>query len=107
MNERVAPVSGLEEIDPNLEKCFSKPVKRKDWEEPLEFFGVQSLRIGRMLKRLVKRLKVPEALKFVTISFPEPWIFAIISETRRVFVSFLRLHLLQLKIKDFSCFHFR
>ena len=79
-------MSGLQEIDPNLEKCFFKPVKRKDWEEPLEFFGAQSLRIGRMLKRLVKGLKVPEALKFVTISFPESWIFAIIAETRRVFV---------------------
>ena len=44
------------------------------------------MRIGRMLKRLVERLKVPEALKFVTISFPESWIFAIIAETRRVFV---------------------
>ena len=46
INERVAPVPELEEIDPNLEKYFSKPVKRKDWEEPLEFFGSSHWELG-------------------------------------------------------------
>ena len=53
-----------------------------------------------MLERLVRRVKVPKTLKFVTISVPLSWLFAVIAGSRRV--SFRRLHLLELKIKNFS-----
>ena len=61
--------------------------------------GVLSLRIGRMLERLVRGLMAPEVLKLATISFPVSWLFAV--ETRGVWVLFRRLHLLELKIKIF------
>ena len=54
------------------------------------------------MERHVRRLKAPEALKFVTISFPMSWLFAITAETRRVLVLFRGLRLLQVKIKTFG-----
>lgn len=54
------------------------------------------------MERLVRGLKVPEALKFVTVSFPVSWLFAIRAETRRVLISFRKLHLLVFKIKNFG-----
>lgn len=73
-------------------------IKREDWEEFLWFLGAPSLRIGRMLERLVRELKV---LKFVTIFSPMSWLF-VITETRRILVSFRNLHFLELKIKNFG-----
>lgn len=76
------------------------PVKREDWEEPLQFLRTSSLRIGRMLERLVRGLRAPEGLEFVIISLPLSWLFAVIAGSRRV--SFRNLPLLELKIKIFS-----
>ena len=57
--------------------------------------------ICRTLERLVRGLKAPEVFKFVTISFPIFWFFAIITETRFL-VSFRGRHLLEVKTKNFS-----
>lgn len=54
------------------------------------------------VRRTLKSLKAPGALKLVTVFPPMPWIFAIMAETKRVLVWFRGLHFLQLKIKDFS-----
>ena len=35
-------------------------------------------------RKAIRRLNVPETLKFVTISFPMSWFFAIIAEAIRV-----------------------
>lgn len=48
-----------------------------------------------------------EGLVSVTISFPMPWLFALIAETRRVFVSFRELYLLKFTIQNFGSFPFR
>ena len=63
------------------------------------FLRAPPLIIGKVLERLLRELKVPKALKFITISFLMSWLFAIIAETRRVLVS-----LLELKIKNCSGF---
>lgn len=65
----------------------------------LQFLGALSLRTGRRLERLIKGLKVSEAFKFVSISFPMCWLFATIGETKRGLVLFNRLNFLELKIK--------
>lgn len=54
---------------PHLERCFSELKKKENWDERLCFSGVPSLKIGRTLKRLVRQLKEPQALKFVTVTF--------------------------------------
>ena len=46
-------------------------------------------------------------LKFVKIPFPMSWLFAIIAETRRVWIIFSDLHLLNFKMKNFGSFPFR
>ena len=61
------------------------------------------MKIGGMLDRLVGELKVPEALEFVTISSPMPWLFTILAENRRVSVLFRGFYLLEMNIKNFSC----
>ena len=58
------------------------------------------MRIGRTLERLIGGQKLPKVLKFVIISFPIFWLFAIIAETRRILVSFRKLYFLELKIKN-------
>ena len=65
------------------------------------------MRTGRKLERLVRGIMVPEGLGSVTISFPMPWLFALIAETRMVFVSFRELYLLRFKIKNIGSFPFR
>ena len=60
-----------------------------------------------MLERLVRELKVPKALKFITISFSVSWLFVIITKTRRVFTLFRNFHLLELRIKNFVHLPFR
>ena len=54
---------------PRLERCFSELKKKENWDEHLYFSGVPSLKIGRTLKRLVRQLKEPQVLKFVTVTF--------------------------------------
>ena len=56
---------------------------------------------------LVRGLRVPEVLKFVTISFSMSWFSAIIPETRRVLALFRGLQLLELKIKNFGDLPYR
>ena len=56
--------------------------------------------------KLVRGLKAPEVLKFVTMSFPMYWLFAIIAETRNVLFLFWNLCLLQVKIKSFGTLGF-
>lgn len=90
-----------------MEKCLSKPIKREDWEKSLQFLCVLSLRIERVLERLVRELKVPDVCEFLAICFPLSWFFTIIAETRRVLVLLRGLHLLELKIKDFCDVPFR
>lgn len=58
--------------------------------------------VRRTLKRLVRGLRAPGVLKFVTIFLSTSWIFAIVAETGRGLVLFRRHHLLELKNKDFS-----
>ena len=77
-------------------------VKRENWEEPLLFLRAPPLIIGKVSERLLRELKVPKALKFITIYFPMSWLFAIIAEMRRALVS-----LLELKIKNFGGLSFR
>ena len=79
-----------------------KPMKREDWEEPPYLLGAPSPGTGWTLERLVRELKAPDMLKFVTISFPMSWLFATIAGTRRVWVLFRSLHLLELKVKNFG-----
>ena len=57
-----------------------------------------------MLERLVGGLRVPKPVKFVTISFPKSWSFAIVEEARKVFISFRCLHLLELNIRILAVF---
>lgn len=85
----------------HLERHFSKPIKRKNWEEPLYSWAL-SLRFGRMLEKLLRGLMTPVVIKFVTIYFIISYIFSIVAEIRRVFISFRHLHFLQLKIKNFD-----
>lgn len=59
---------------PNLQKCFSKAVKRESWEEPLLFLRAPPLIIWKVLERLLRELKAPKALKFITISFLMSWL---------------------------------
>ena len=68
----IAPVSVWtgKRFIPNVEGCFSKPTERKCLEETIFLFGALLLRIERMLERLVRELKTPEALQFVPVSFP-------------------------------------
>ena len=54
------------------------------------------------LGKLVRGLKVPGALKLVTVFPSMSWLFAVMAKTRRVCVSFKGLHLVELKIEDFS-----
>lgn len=63
------------------------------------FLRAPPLIIGKVSERLLRELKVPKALKFITIYFPMSWLFAIIAEMRKALVS-----LLELKIKNFSGF---
>ena len=63
------------------------------------FLRAPPLIIGKVSERLLRELKVPKALKFITIYFPMSWLFAIIAETRRALVS-----LLELKIKNLVVF---
>ena len=46
-------------------------------------------------------------IKFVTIYFIISYIFSIVAEIRRVFISFRHLHFLQLKIKNFDSIFFK
>lgn len=66
--------------------------------------GVLTLGIDRALTRLVRGLQVPGARKLATVSSCLP--FTVMAETRKVvffFFFFLRgLHLLEMKVKDFS-----
>ena len=45
---------------------------------------------------------MPEALRFIIISFPMSLLFAIRAETKRVLISVRSLHLLDLRIKNFG-----
>ena len=49
---------------------------------------------------MVRGLKTPKVLKFVTVSFPMSRLFAIIAETRNVL--FWSLHLWQVKIESLA-----
>ena len=65
------------------------------------------LRIGRTLERLIRGLKVPEALRFVIISSN---LLALCSNSRnwKGFDVILRsFHLLELEIKKFGGLYFR
>ena len=73
-------------------KSLSKPIKRKDWEEHLQFLRALPLRTGRTLERMVRGLKIPKALTFVTISFLRTQLFAIIAEIRGVLILFRSLY---------------
>lgn len=53
-----------------------------------------------MLEKFHKGQNVPKVLKFILISFPMLWLFAIIAETKMVLFSFKVFHLLELKIKN-------
>ena len=55
-----------------------------------------------MLERLVRGLKVPKALKVLTVFSLKSWL-SVIAETGRALISFRRLHFLELKIKNFDC----
>lgn len=57
-----------ERFIPHLGGGFSEQIKREPWEEPLWFLGDAALGVQRTLEGLVRRLKVTEALKCVTIS---------------------------------------
>ena len=83
---------------PSLESCFSKLIKREDWEKSLLFLKAPSLRIRRILERLVRGLKAPGALQFIKIFFPMYWLFAIV-ETMSFLVLFWGLHFPELKFK--------
>ena len=54
---------------PCLERCFSELKMKENWEEHLYFSEVPTLQFGRALKRLVRQLKEPQVLQFVTVSF--------------------------------------
>lgn len=91
----------------NLEKSVSNLTKREDWERPLWFLRAPALGIRGNLGKLVRRLSVPEALQFVTISLLMLSIFAIKSEGMRFFF-FVLFHRgaficwMELKIKSLS-----
>lgn len=75
-----------------------------DWEGGLgRALADPSLRIVRPLEGLTRRQKVPWALKFITIFFPKPWLFAITAETRGEG----GLALSKLKTENFSSLSFR
>ena len=46
----------------------------------------------RTLKKVIRGLKTPEALKLVTIFLPMSWFFAIIADIRRALVLLGNLH---------------
>ena len=50
------------------------------------------MRTGRTLERMVRELKIPKALAFVTISFLRTQLLAIIAEIRGVLVLFRSLY---------------
>lgn len=58
--------------------------------------------IRETLRRLVRRLRVPEALKFVAISFSRSYFFIIKTEARLFLVLYGGLDLLEFKIKNLS-----
>ena len=72
----------------------SEPIEMEDWEESLYFLRIAS-RTWRTLKKLLRQLKMFEALKFVGISFSVSWLFAIKTETRKFLVSLSGLDLLE------------
>lgn len=51
---------------------------------------------------MVRGLTASGALEFVAAFFPVSWFFKIMAGIRRVLVLFRGLHLLEMKIKDFS-----
>lgn len=98
---------GQEIFIPSLESGFSKPNKKESWEKILWVLGAPLLGIRRTLERMIRGLKVPGMLKFVTIFFLVPWLSAIIAEIRGILVLFRGLHFLELKTKNFSSLSFR
>ena len=98
---------GLEDSHPQTEEMFLQDDFKGGLGRAPVVPQSPSLGVRRALKRLVRGLKAPKMLKFVTICFPMSWPFAIIAETRRVLVSFRSLHLLELKIKNFGGLPFR
>lgn len=69
--ESVALVKDTERLIPDLESDFSKPIKGRIGGSPCSFSESRawSLEIRRTLKEVIRRLKVPEALKFLSFSF--------------------------------------
>lgn len=51
---------------------------------------------------MVRGLKVPGALKLVTVFLTVSWLFAVMAKAWKVLVLFGGLHLVELKIEDFS-----
>lgn len=98
--EEIHPQSGVVFVQANVEIKLGKPLK---------LVRVLSLRIGRTLERLIRRVRMPKALKFITISFfqKEPWLFVITAEIRRDLVLLSIFHLLELKIKNFGSLSMR
>lgn len=95
--DSVTPKSSMAEKDSYpMWKCFSRLIKIEDSKEFLLFLEALSLKIGRILDRLVRGSKVRKVLTFVSISFPLSWLFEIIAETRRALILFRSLHLLGL-----------
>lgn len=64
----------------NLEKRYSKPIKRKGWEQPLYFLRASSFEIRRTWKDW---LECWEHVKWLNLwqSLSVFWLFAIIAET--------------------------
>lgn len=58
--------------------------------------------IRRTLQRLVRGLTASEALELVAVFFPVSWFFKIMADIRKVLFLFKGLHLLEMKVKDFS-----
>lgn len=69
--ESVALVKDTEELIPDLESGFSKPLRERIGRSPCCFLEPRawSLKIRRILKKVIRRLKVTEALKFLSFSF--------------------------------------
>ena len=88
-----------ERLLPNLERSFFELITLEDWEEPLQFLGSSALGIKRTLERQKKSSNARN--DWLQSFFPPPSLFAI-AETRRFLVVFRDLHLLELKIKNFS-----
>ena len=81
-------------------------IRGRIWKTPIESWST-IIENWRSLKKLVRGLKVSKAFIFLTISVPIFWLFAIIAETRRVFVLFRSLHRLNLMINNFDGFPLR